>query len=77
MILRILISFEETIGEIPETISCRYNPGGLFKISNDIMDNPGDAKFGMTTEQLFEAFKILKARVRRNLEFMPSLQVIL
>lgn len=35
---------EETIGEIPETISCRYNPGGLFKISNDIMDNPGDAK---------------------------------
>ena len=53
---------EETIGEIPETISCRYNPGGLFKISNDIMDNPGDAKFGMTTEQLFEAFKILKSK---------------
>ena len=36
--------------------------GGLFKISNDIMDNPGDAKFGMTTEQLFEAFKILKSK---------------
>lgn len=53
---------EETIGYIPETISCRYNPGGLFKISNDIMDNPGDAKYGMTTEQLFEAFKILKAK---------------
>ena len=31
---------EDTIGHIPETISCRYNPGGLFKISNDIMDNP-------------------------------------
>lgn len=46
---------EKTIGYIPETISCRYNPGGLFKISNDIMDNPGDAKYGMTTEQLFEA----------------------
>ena len=53
---------EETIGHIPEIISCRYNPGGLFKISNDIMDNPGDAKYGMTTEQLFEAFKILKAK---------------
>ena len=53
---------EKTIGYIPETISCRYNPGGLFKISNDIMDNPGDAKYGMTTEQLFEAFKILKAK---------------
>ncbi len=51
---------EETLGHIPETISCRYNPGGLFKISNDIMDNPGDAKFGMTTEQIFDAFRILK-----------------
>lgn len=53
---------EKAIGYIPETISCRYNPGGLFKISNDIMDNPGDAKYGMTTEQLFAAFKILKAK---------------
>ena len=43
-------------------ISCRYNPGGVFKISNDIMDNPGDAKYGMTTEQIFEAFKILKEK---------------
>ena len=51
---------EKTIGKIPETISCRYNPGGLFKISNSIMDNPGDAKYGMTTEQIFEAFKRLK-----------------
>ena len=53
---------EKAIGHIPETISCRYNPGGLFKISNDIMDNPGDSKYGMTTEQIFEAFKILKAK---------------
>ena len=53
---------EQTIGHIPETISCRYNPGGLFRLSNGIMDNPGDAKYGMTTEQLFEAFKILKAK---------------
>lgn len=53
---------ERALGHIPETISCRYNPGGIFKISNDIMDNPGDAKYGMTTEQIFEAFKILKAK---------------
>ena len=51
---------EKAVGKIPETISCRYNPGGVFKISNDIMDNPGDAKYGMTTEQIFEAFRILK-----------------
>jgi len=56
------IPFLADLMEIPRTISCRYNPGGLFKISNDIMDNPGDAKYGMTTEQLFDAFKILKEK---------------
>ena len=57
---------EKTIGRLPETMSCRYNPGGLFKISNDIMDNPGDAKYGFTTEQLFEGFRILKERGVRH-----------
>ena len=57
---------EQVIGEIPETISCRYNPGGVFKISNGIMDNPGDAKYGMTTEQIFEAFRILKGKGVKN-----------
>ena len=50
---------ENAIGTLPETISLRYNPGGVFKISNGIMDNPGDAKYGFTTEQLFEGFRIL------------------
>lgn len=53
---------EQTLGRLPETISCRYNPGGLFKMSNGIMDNPGDAKYGFTTEQLFEGFRILKQK---------------
>lgn len=53
---------EKAVGKLPKRLSCRYNPGGLFKISNDIMDNPGDAKYGMTTEQLFEAFRILKEK---------------
>lgn len=57
---------EETLGYIPETISCRYNPGGTFSISNDIMDNPGEAKYGMTTEQIFEAFRILKGKGAKN-----------
>ena len=55
-------ALEEAIGTLPKRLSCRYNPGGMFKISNDIMDNPGDAKYGMTTEQLFEAFRILKEK---------------
>lgn len=54
------IDFLKECAGIPEKISCRYNPGGVFKISNDIMDNPGDAKYGMTKPQLFEAFMRLK-----------------
>lgn len=57
---------EETIGKIPETISCRYNPGGVFQMSNGIMDNPGDSKYGMTKDQLFEAYKILRSKGARN-----------
>lgn len=57
---------ERTIGKLPETISCRYNPGGLFKITTDIMDNPGDAKYGFTTEQLFDGFRILKEKGVKN-----------
>lgn len=53
---------EKAIGTLPKKISCRYNPGGLFKISNDIMDNPGDSKYGMTSDQIKEAFKILKSK---------------
>ena len=53
---------EKSIGHIPETISCRFNPGGLFRISNDIMDNPGDAKYGMTADQILEAYRTLKAK---------------
>lgn len=53
---------EKTLGMLPKRLSCRYNPGGYFQIANSIMDNPGDAKYGMTTEQLFEAYRILKEK---------------
>lgn len=49
---------DKNIG-IPETICCRFNPGGLFKISNNIMDNPGDAKYGFTKDQMIEGYKKL------------------
>ncbi len=47
-------------GGIPETICLRYNPGGHFRVGNAIMGDPGDAKYGMTREQLSEAIMILK-----------------
>ena len=50
---------KETTG-IPKTICCRFNPGGYFKIANNIMDNPQDAKYGMTKEQIKQAYKKLK-----------------
>ena len=53
-------SFAKAVGKFPKTMCCRYNPGGIFKVSNGIMDSPGDAKYGMTTSQLYDAFKILK-----------------
>ena len=57
---------EESIGYIPQTISCRFNPGGVYEMSNGIMDNPGDAKYGMTEAQLTEAFRIMKAKGAEN-----------
>lgn len=56
------IDFLERVADIPDTVCCRYNSGGHFAIANNIMDNPGDAKYGMTREQLTEAYKRLMAK---------------
>ena len=61
-----MIDFMEKEAGIPETVSCRYNPGGVFEACNGIMDNPGDAKYGMTHEQIIEAYKILKEKGVKN-----------
>lgn len=53
---------EKVTGSIPETICCRYNPGGDFRISTRIMGSPSDAKYGMTPEQIINAYKILKSK---------------
>jgi diaminopimelate decarboxylase len=47
---------------LPKTMCLRYNPGGTFAIGNTIMDNPQDAKYGMTEEQMVEAIKKLMGR---------------
>ncbi len=58
---------ESIIGkDFPKTMCCRYNPGGVFQLSNGIMDNPGDSKYGMTKKQLFDAYAQLKAHGVEN-----------
>ncbi len=47
-------------GGIPQEICLRYNPGGAFVVGNAIMGDPGDAKYGMTRQQLSEALQTLK-----------------
>ena len=44
------IEFLEKVAGIPDTICCRFNPGGYFELGTDIMDNPGEA---------IKAYKIL------------------
>ena len=56
-----MIDFLEEECGIPETVFCRYNPGGVYEVSNGIMDNPGDAKYGMTKEQMMDAYRRLQA----------------
>ena len=56
---------KDAIGYIPKKISCRYNPGGTFQLGESkegfqVMDNPGQAKYGMTRQQLTQAFLHLK-----------------
>lgn len=60
------IDFIENECGVPETICCRYNPGGVYEVSNGIMDNPGDAKYGFTKEQLIEGFIKLKKLGAKN-----------
>ena len=56
------IDFYGEIADFKETMSCRYNPGGDFTLHNEIMDSPKDAKYGMTKDQLKEAFTKLKEK---------------
>ena len=62
--ITLIDTLTQALGQVPETICCRYNPGGVFTVGESrdgaqVMDNPGDAKYGMTRPQIAEAFKRL------------------
>lgn len=52
---------EKHVG-IPEIVCFRYNPGPLLKNGNTIIGYPEEAKYGLTREQIFEAYRIMKAK---------------
>ncbi|MDO5141576.1 MAG: diaminopimelate decarboxylase [Eubacteriales bacterium] len=56
------LAFYDKIGEWKETMSCRFNPGGHFVLDNEIMDSPQQAKYGMTREQLIQAFRYMQGK---------------
>ena len=65
--ITLIDELEQTLGYIPEKICCRFNPGGTFTLGEtgegfQVMDDPGDAKYGMTRRQIAEAYRILAAK---------------
>ena len=65
------IDYLDDLCGIPETICCRFNPGGVFQLGGSeegfqVMDNPGDAKYGMTEEQMIDSYKKLSAKGAKN-----------
>jgi len=55
------IPFLEECAGVPELICFRYNPGPL-KQGNAIIGKPEEAKYGLTRQQLFDAYRIMKEK---------------
>ena len=53
------LDFLEKSAGMPEILSFRYNPGPL-KDGNVIIGKPEEAKYGLTRDQIFEAYRIAR-----------------
>ena len=66
-----MVDFLDRVAGVPENIFCRYNPGGTFQLGESkegfqVMDKPGDAKYGMTEDQMIDSYKKLAAKGAKN-----------
>ena len=66
------VDFLEQVAGVPESMFCRFNPGGVFTLSESkegfqVMDKPGDAKYGMTEAQLKASFCKLAEKGSKHL----------
>lgn len=62
-----MVEFLDRVASVPEQMFCRYNPGGTFTMGESkegfqVMDKPGDAKYGMSEAQMIESFQKLAAK---------------
>ncbi|HWR55897.1 MAG TPA: diaminopimelate decarboxylase [Negativicutes bacterium] len=56
------IEYLELHAGLPEVICFRYNPGPLLKNGNTIIGYPEEAKYGLTRDQIFEAYRLMQAK---------------
>lgn len=54
-------ALEEAIGVVPDTICFRYNPGP-DRTGNAIIGNPVEAKYGVTSTQIVDCYRIMKKK---------------
>ena len=55
------IEYLEKNAGFPGCLSFRYNPGNLIE-GNDIIGKPTEAKYGVTHDQLFEAYNLARSK---------------
>lgn len=60
------LEFLEHCAGLPDLISFRWNPGMLREVES-VIGNPVEAKYGLTTEQIFEGFSLAKRKGVRRL----------
>lgn len=66
------LEFLEQTAGLPELICFRYNPGSV-QGGNSIIGDPKEAKFGLTRDQMFDAYELAKEKgiARFGLHTMP------
>ncbi|MDR2438753.1 MAG: diaminopimelate decarboxylase [Planctomycetaceae bacterium] len=55
------LEFLEHHAGLPDLISFRWNPGALREVES-VIGNPVEAKYGLTTEQIFDGFALAKRK---------------
>lgn len=54
-------ALQQAVGTTPDTICFRYNPGP-DRTGNAIIGNPVEAKYGVTTAQIIDCYRIMKEK---------------